>query len=38
MGYLKDKAYIKPYECFTELKQEIKRYMTYLNHYRYHWN
>ncbi|MEC2901777.1 IS3 family transposase, partial [Bacillus cereus] len=34
----KDEAHIKPCESFTELKQEIKKYMTYYNHYRYQWN
>ncbi|WOA63392.1 IS3 family transposase [Bacillus mycoides] len=37
-GHLKDEAHIKPCESFTELKQEIKKYMTYYNHYRYQWN
>ncbi len=39
-GHLKDEAYIKPCASFNELKQEIKKYMTYYNynHYRYQWN
>lgn len=28
----------KPCESFTQLKNEIKRYMTYYNHYRYQLN
>lgn len=34
-GHLKDEAHIKPYASFNELKQEIQKYMTYYNHYRY---
>ncbi|WP_410991191.1 IS3 family transposase [Bacillus cereus] len=34
-GHLKDEAPIKPCVSFNELKQEIKKYMTYYNHYRY---
>ncbi|MGE7875717.1 IS3 family transposase, partial [Bacillus paramycoides] len=34
-GHLKDEAHIETRESFTELKQEIKKYMTYYNHYRY---
>lgn len=34
-GHLKDEAHIKPCESFIKLKQEIKKYMTYYNHYRY---
>lgn len=37
-GHLKDEAHIKPCVSFNELKQEIKKYMTYYNHYRYQWN
>lgn len=37
-GHLKDEAHIKPCESFNELKQKIKKYMTYYNHYRYQWN
>ncbi|PEB50878.1 IS3 family transposase [Bacillus sp. AFS098217] len=37
-GHLKDEASIKPCESFTQLKHEIKSYMTYYNHYRYQWN
>lgn len=37
-GHFKDEAYIKPCETLGELKQEIKSYMTYYNHYRYQWN
>nr|WP_261797522.1 IS3 family transposase [Bacillus sp. COPE52] len=37
-GHLKDEAHIKPCASFNELKQEIKKYMTYYNHYRYQWN
>jgi putative transposase len=37
-GHFKDEAYIKPCETLDELKCEIKRYMTYYNHYRYQWN
>ncbi|KKZ92376.1 hypothetical protein B4147_1612 [Bacillus wiedmannii] len=37
-GHLKDEAHIKPCASFNELKQEIKKYMTYHNHYRYQWN
>ncbi|PEK70061.1 IS3 family transposase [Bacillus pseudomycoides] len=37
-GHLKDEAHIETRESFTELKQEIKKYMTYYNHYRYQWN
>ncbi|MEK4936582.1 IS3 family transposase [Bacillus sp. FSL K6-0042] len=37
-GHLKDEAHIETRESFTELEQEIKKYMTYYNHYRYQWN
>jgi putative transposase len=37
-GHFKDQAYIKPCETLEELKQEIKDYMNYYNHYRYQWN
>ncbi|ENQ3079347.1 IS3 family transposase [Bacillus cereus] len=37
-GHFKDEAHIKPCESFTQLKHEIKKYMTYYNHYRYQWN
>jgi transposase InsO family protein len=37
-GHFKDETYIKPCETLDELKSEIKRYMTYYNHYRYQWN
>ncbi|EOP60721.1 hypothetical protein KOY_03706 [Bacillus cereus VDM021] len=37
-GHFKDEAYIKPCESFAQLKNEIKNYMTYYNHYRYQWN
>ncbi|PEF72028.1 IS3 family transposase [Bacillus pseudomycoides] len=37
-GHLKDEAHIETRESFTELKQEIKKYMTYYNNYRYQWN
>ncbi|MEC3377094.1 IS3 family transposase, partial [Bacillus cereus] len=35
---LNDEAPIQPGVSFNELKQEIKKYMTYYNHYRYQWN
>jgi putative transposase len=34
-GHFKDEAAIKPCTSLEELKNEIKRYMTYYNHYRY---
>lgn len=34
LGHLKDEAHIS----FNELKQEIQKYMTYYNHYRYQWD
>ncbi|MBP0727361.1 IS3 family transposase [Bacillus sp. RG28] len=37
-GHLKDEASIKACKNLDELKNEIKRYMTYYNHYRYQWN
>ncbi|WP_242225423.1 IS3 family transposase [Bacillus cereus group sp. BfR-BA-01380] len=37
-GHFKDEAYVKFCESFTQLKHEIKKYMTYYNHYRYQWN
>ncbi|KOP68026.1 transposase [Bacillus sp. FJAT-18019] len=37
-GDFKDETDIKPCESLGELKQEIKSYMTYYNHYRYQWN
>jgi putative transposase len=37
-GHFKDEAYIKQCETLDELKSEIKKYMTYYNHYRYQWN
>jgi transposase InsO family protein len=37
-GHFKDESYIKPCKTLEELKKEIKRYMTYYNHYRYQWN
>lgn len=37
-GHLKEEAHIKPCESFIKLKQEIKKYMTYYNHYRYRWD
>ncbi|WP_332692931.1 IS3 family transposase, partial [Halalkalibacter lacteus] len=37
-GHFKDESYIKPCQTLEELKKEIKRYMTYYNHYRYQWN
>ncbi|MBD3107102.1 IS3 family transposase, partial [Bacillus sp. AGMB 02131] len=36
-GHFKDEASIKACVSFDELKREIKRYMTYYNHYRYQW-
>jgi putative transposase len=36
-GHFKDEAHIKPCATLEELK-EIKKYMTYYNHYRYQWN
>ncbi|WHY17583.1 IS3 family transposase [Paenibacillus sp. G2S3] len=37
-GHFKDQASIKPCLTLIELKQEIKDYMTYYNHYRYQWD
>lgn len=37
-GHFKDETEIKSCESLDELKQEIKSYMTYYNHYRYQWN
>jgi putative transposase len=37
-GHFKDEAYIKPCETLEDLKQEVKKYMTYYNRYRYQWN
>ena len=37
-GHFKDEAYIKPCNTLEELKDEIKKYMTYYNNYRYQWN
>nr|WP_237100115.1 IS3 family transposase [Paenibacillus azoreducens] len=37
-GHFKDQASIKPCLTLHELKQEIKDYITYYNHYRYQWN
>lgn len=37
-GHFKDEASIKACSTLDELKREIKRYMTYYNHYRYQWN
>jgi len=37
-GHLKDEASIKTCKNLDELKNEMKRYMTYYNHYRYQWN
>ncbi|MGE6366584.1 IS3 family transposase [Bacillus paramycoides] len=34
----KTTTYIETRESVTKLKQEIKKYMTYYNHYRYQWN
>ncbi len=36
-GHFKDEASIKPCETIEQLKNEIKSYMTYYNHYRYQW-
>lgn len=36
-GHLKDEASIKACNTLDELKQEIKQYMFYYNHYRYQW-
>lgn len=37
-GHFKDECFIKECHSLTELKREIKSYMTYYNHYRYQWN
>lgn len=37
-GHFKDEAYIKECETLEDVKQEIKSYMTYYNHYRGQWN
>jgi putative transposase len=37
-GHLKDEASIKACTTLDELKQEIRQYMIYYNHYRYQWN
>lgn len=37
-GHFKDEANIKECKTLEELKREVKRYMTYYNHYRYQWN
>ena len=37
-GHFKDEAYIKTCETLGDVKQEIKSYMTYYNHYRGQWN
>lgn len=37
-GNLKDETNIKESETLEEVKQEIKRYMIYDNHYRGQWN
>jgi putative transposase len=37
-GHFKDESYIKPCNSLDELKQEIRRYMTYYNNFRYQWN
>ncbi len=37
-GNLKDEASIKACTTLDELKNEIKQYMIYYNHYRYQWN
>jgi putative transposase len=37
-GHFKDEANIKECKTLEELKTEVKRYMTYYNHYRYQWN
>ena len=37
-GHFKDEAYIKPCVTLDELKREIKKYMTYDNHYRNRWD
>lgn len=36
-GHFKDEAFIKTCSSLEELKREVKRYMTYYNHYRYQW-
>lgn len=37
-GHFKDEVNIKKCETFEEVKQEIKSYMIYYNHYRGQWN
>ena len=37
-GYLKDESNVKECETLEQVKQEIKRYMIYYNHYRGQWN
>lgn len=37
-GHLKDESNIKECETLEQVKQEIKRYMIYYNHYRGQWN
>lgn len=37
-GHFKDETNIKECETLEEVKQEIKSYMTYYNHYRGQWN
>lgn len=37
-GHFKDEASIKSCTSLDELKREVKKYMTYYNHYRYQWD
>lgn len=37
-GHFKDEAHIKECETIEELKNEVDKYMTYYNNYRYQWN
>lgn len=37
-GHFKDETYIKECETLEQVKQEIKSYMIYYNHYRGQWN
>lgn len=37
-GHFKDETNLNECETFEEVKREIKRYMTYYNHYRGQWN
>lgn len=37
-GHLKDEIFLKTCTSLEDVRREIRRYMTYYNHYRYQWN